>query len=210
VAPSSSIRPLGARHWPEALRNSSTGGSDASTGLDEVEPGRGNDTDLPTGPADARSADSRSAGETDPGKPSSRKASAREAREAQATSKPKKTKPPGSPSDRPQQRFVPLVPLVLGPDATGAADSLVEEVGLLRAAIRRLAETGDEAEDVKVLAELRLQVEALGRALKTQRALGGDTRAELVQTLAEIDDGIARLGWSERPDARERRDGGSH
>jgi hypothetical protein len=210
VAPSSSIRPLGAQQWPEALRTSSNRGPDAPADLDQNEPGSGNDTDLPTGPAGARSAGTRSAGETDPGKSSSRKASSREAREVQATSKPRKTKPPGSPSDRPQQRYVPLVPLLLGSDATGAADSLVEEVGLLRAAIRRLAETGDEAAGVKVLAELRLQVEALGRALKTQRALGGDTQAELVQTLVEIDDGIARLGGPERPGAGEHRDGGSH
>ena len=200
MAPSSSIRPLGAQQWPEVLRASSRRGSDTPTGLDRVESGSGNDTDLPTGQV----------GETDPGKPPRRKASSRRAGDAQAASKRPPEKPPGAVSDRPRKRHVPLVPLVLGSDATGAADSLVEEVGLLRAAIRRLAETGDEAEDVKVLAELRLQVEALGRALKTQRALGGDTQAELVQTLAEIDDGIARLGEPERPDAHEHRGGGCH
>jgi len=72
-------------------------------------------------------------------------------------------------------------------------DGLAQEVALLRASIRRLAQPDRGAvEHVKVLAELRHQVEALCTALKTQQALeghGGDARAaELARVLDELGD----------------------
>jgi hypothetical protein len=73
------------------------------------------------------------------------------------------------------------------------AEGLTQEVALLRAAIRRLAANGDAAEDVKILAELRHQVEALCRVLKTQHELAdhGDALAEeLAQALDELGDGL--------------------
>ena len=78
--------------------------------------------------------------------------------------------------------------------AVAGVEGLAQEVALLRAAIRRLAKSGDAAGDIKVLAELRHQVEALCRALKTQRSLDGhhgDALAtELAQVLEELGDGL--------------------
>jgi hypothetical protein len=82
-------------------------------------------------------------------------------------------------------------------------EGLAQEVALLRAAIHRLAGPGGEAaEQVKVLAELRHQVEALCTALKTQHALAtsGDARAaELARALDELGDrlGVPQLGASQ-------------
>lgn len=71
-------------------------------------------------------------------------------------------------------------------------EGLAEEVRLLRAAIHQLARSKVKAaERVKILAELRHQVEALCTALKTQQALAasGDVRAaELAQALDELGD----------------------
>jgi hypothetical protein len=73
-------------------------------------------------------------------------------------------------------------------------EGLTQEVALLRVAIRRLAEHDDAAGDVKVLAELRHQVETLCRALRTQQALAGGAGdalvAELSRTLEELGDGL--------------------
>ena len=69
---------------------------------------------------------------------------------------------------------------------------LGEEVTLLRASIRRLAQAdGKTVEHVKVLAELRHQIEALCTALKTQQALqeSGEARAaELARALEALGD----------------------
>jgi len=79
-------------------------------------------------------------------------------------------------------------------DLAAVADvaGLAEEVALLRASIRQLAQHADAAERVKVLAEMRHQVEALCTALKTQQALdgrSGDARAaELAQALDALGD----------------------
>lgn len=87
-------------------------------------------------------------------------------------------------------------------DLAAVADvaGLAEEVALLRAAIRRLAQHGDAAEQVKVLAELRHQVEALCTALKTQQALDGhdgDARAaELARALDALGDELGGASMS--------------
>jgi hypothetical protein len=90
---------------------------------------------------------------------------------------------------KPKQR-----PPVLDLDAVANVEGLTQEVRLLRAAIRRLAESGDAAGDVKVLAELRHQVETLCRALKTQQSLDGHAgdalASELAQVLDELGDGL--------------------
>lgn len=82
--------------------------------------------------------------------------------------------------------------LALDPAAVANVAGLAEEVALLRASIRRLARHDDAAEQVKVLAELRHQVEALCTALRTQQALAGhdgDTRAaELARALDALGD----------------------
>lgn len=83
--------------------------------------------------------------------------------------------------------------LALDLEAVADVDGLAQEVALLRASIRRLARPDSEAgEHVKVLAELRHQVEALCTALKTQLVLegnGGDARAaELARVLDELGD----------------------
>jgi hypothetical protein len=91
-----------------------------------------------------------------------------------------------------------LVAAVANAAAATTADGLVQEVALLRTAILNLAEDGDAAkssmEDIKVLAELRLQVAALCRTLKTQKDLRGsvdDTvMADLTRALDELDDGL--------------------
>ena len=82
-------------------------------------------------------------------------------------------------------------PLHLKPEEVAGAVGLGHEVTLLRAAIRHLAEEEHAAAHVKTLAELRHQVEALCRALKTQHALDGrgdDLSADLARALAELDD----------------------
>jgi len=82
--------------------------------------------------------------------------------------------------------------LALDPAAVADVAGLAEEVALLRASIRRLAQHDDAAEQVKVLAELRHQVEALCTALKTQQVLDGhdgDARAaELARVLDDLGD----------------------
>ncbi|HYU17451.1 MAG TPA: hypothetical protein VEQ11_02030 [Chloroflexota bacterium] len=74
------------------------------------------------------------------------------------------------------------------------AEGLKYEVALLRAAIRRIATNGNLADSVKVLAELRHQVETLCTALKTQHALDRRTAdavsAALARILEEIGDEI--------------------
>lgn len=82
--------------------------------------------------------------------------------------------------------------LALDSEAMRDVEGLAEEVKLLRASIRRLAQPdGETAEHVKVLAELRHQVEALCTALKTQQALEGNGEArtaELARLLDELGD----------------------
>jgi hypothetical protein len=88
--------------------------------------------------------------------------------------------------------------LVLDVKAVADADGLAQEVAVLRASIRQLANDGDMAEHVKVLAELRHQIEALCRALKTQQSLAGHDdggrAAEMTRLLEELGDdlGVAR------------------
>ncbi len=86
--------------------------------------------------------------------------------------------------------------LMLDLEAVAHVEGLAEEVAMLRASIRELAHPrGDLSEHVKILAELRHQVEALCSTLKAQQALesreGGP--AELNRTLDELGD---RLGVS--------------
>ena len=126
----------------------------------------------------------RSAGPTRPVKRGKGAASSRSAR---------RRKPAGG-SDHPPRKTPPKRrSLASDLAAVAGAEGLTQEVALLRAAIHRLAEDGDAAEDVKVLAELRHQVEALCRALKTQQSLDGhdgDALAtELAQALDELGDG---------------------
>lgn len=98
----------------------------------------------------------------------------------------------GKPRARAAARSVP--PLVLDLAAVTDAQGLKAEVALLRAAIRRLSQDGEDAgQHVRVLAELRHQVEALCTALKTQHALDdeqeGDTlAADLARALEELGD----------------------
>ena len=84
--------------------------------------------------------------------------------------------------------------LVLDPAAVADVEGLEQEVAVLRASIRLLAGGGDMAAHVKVLAELRHQVEALCRALKTQRALAGrddnGQAAEMDRRLEELGDDL--------------------
>jgi hypothetical protein len=107
----------------------------------------------------------------------------------------------GKPSPEPpavasrMQTERPAPRLLLDPRAVADVDGLAEEVALLRASIRQLA-SGDEdvAVQIKVLAELRHQIEALGRALKTQRSLegrdGGGQAAEMDRMLEELGDDL--------------------
>jgi len=70
-------------------------------------------------------------------------------------------------------------------DATG----LAHEVALVRAAIRQLADDDSLDERMKMLAELRHQVETLCRVLKTQRALDhAAASTSLAEMLEEIGD----------------------
>lgn len=88
--------------------------------------------------------------------------------------------------------------LVLDLKAVADVDGLEQEVAVLRASIRHLANNGDMAVHVKVLAELRHQIEALCRVLKTQQSLAGhdgDARAaEMARVLEELGDelGVSR------------------
>lgn len=86
----------------------------------------------------------------------------------------------------------PASPLALDLAEVAGVDGLEQEVIVLRAAIRRLVKPDPQAaEHVKVLAELRHQIEALCTALKTQQALdgNGDARAaELARVLDELGD----------------------
>jgi hypothetical protein len=92
----------------------------------------------------------------------------------------------------------PVPKLQLDIDAVADIDGLEQEVAVLRASIRQLANDGETAAHVKVLAELRHQIEALCRVLKTQQSLSGrdgDARAaELEQVLEELGDqlGVSR------------------
>jgi hypothetical protein len=78
--------------------------------------------------------------------------------------------------------------------AVAGVEGLAQEVGYLRAAIRQLATDDARAPNVKMLAELRHQVEALCRALRTQQSLAGHDgdvlAAELAQALDELGDGL--------------------
>jgi hypothetical protein len=78
------------------------------------------------------------------------------------------------------------------PEPAPQAEGLTQEVKLLRDSIRRLAKPdGESAERIKVLAELRHQIEALCTALKTQQALqeNGEARAaELARALEALGD----------------------
>jgi hypothetical protein len=90
--------------------------------------------------------------------------------------------------------------LQLDLDAVAHVEGLAEEVAMLRASIRELAHPrgnlGDLSEHVKILAELRHQVEALCSTLKAQQALEGRAggATDLNQTLDELGDrlGVAR------------------
>jgi hypothetical protein len=74
-------------------------------------------------------------------------------------------------------------------------EGLTEEVALLRASIRRLARPdGETAEHVRVLAELRHQVEALCTTLKTQQALDGNSDARSADLARILDDLGDHLG----------------
>ena len=93
----------------------------------------------------------------------------------------------------------PVRQLVLDVNAVADVDGLEQEVSVLRASIRHLASGDDDVDShVKVLAELRHQIEALCRALKTQQALegsdGGGRTAEMRRALEELGDdlGVAR------------------
>ena len=92
--------------------------------------------------------------------------------------------------------------LMLDLDAVADVEGLAEEVAMLRASIRELVHPhGDLSEHVKILAELRHQVEALCSTLKAQQALegergergrrGGISEADVAQTLDDLGD---RLG----------------
>lgn len=87
--------------------------------------------------------------------------------------------------------------MALTQDLAAAADpdGLAQEVALLRASIRRLAQPdGETAEQIKVLAELRHQIEALCTALKTQQALVGDDKTRGAALNRLLDDLGEELG----------------
>ena len=106
---------------------------------------------------------------------------------------------PGTTSrHRPERSDCPAPRLVLDLQAVADADGLAQEVAVLRASIRQLADGGEMVEHVKVLAELRHQIEALCRVLKTQQSLAGrngDERTAMMdRVLEELGDdlGVAR------------------
>ena len=88
--------------------------------------------------------------------------------------------------------------LALDVAAVTGVEGLADEVAVLRAAIRHLANGDKMAEHVKVLAELRHQIEALCRVLKTQQSLAGregDERTAMMErVLEELGD---KLGGSQ-------------
>ena len=89
---------------------------------------------------------------------------------------------PKAPTDQPPSK------LALDRQAVAGVEGLTEEVAILRASIRQLADGDEMATRVKVLAELRHQIEALCRALKTQQSLagrGGDERAAMMERVLE-------------------------
>ena len=117
-------------------------------------------------------------------------ASAETPASAQGKSSQNQKEPGAVPCDRPK--------LVLDREAVADVDGLEQEIAVLRASIRQLASNGDMDVHVKVLAELRHQIEALCRALKTQQSLdgpdGGGRAAEMRRVLEELGDdlGVAR------------------
>ena len=92
---------------------------------------------------------------------------------------------PADPVVRPARRAG-GAPLRLDLAAVANVEGLEQEVALLRAAIRRLADDGDVAGHVKTLVELRLQIAALCTALKTQRALSGGEADAISAALARV------------------------
>ena len=89
-------------------------------------------------------------------------------------------------------------PLMLDLESVADVEGLAEEVAVLRASIRALVHPNDDlSEHVKILAELRHQIEALCSALKTQQALrgrdGDERAADLTRVLEDLGD---RLGVS--------------
>jgi hypothetical protein len=100
---------------------------------------------------------------------------------------------PKTPGTEPSDKAAHPVPkLVLDVQAVADVDGLAQEVAVLRASIRQLANNGDMDVHVKVLTELRHQIQALCTALRTQQALegrGGNAReAEMTQVLEELGD----------------------
>jgi hypothetical protein len=84
-------------------------------------------------------------------------------------------------------------PLRLDVDAVAHIEGLAQEVAVLRASIRQLAApVANTDRHVKVLAELRHQVQALCTALRTQQTLArreSSTQAdELARVLDELGD----------------------
>jgi hypothetical protein len=106
--------------------------------------------------------------------------------------------------------------------AVADVEGLEEEVAVLRASIRELAKIEDVAEHVKVLAELRHQIEALCTTLKTKDALaaraGSGRQQDLERILDELGDDLgvtpgaaprSRPAAGQRPGARSRPRSGS-
>ena len=98
--------------------------------------------------------------------------------------RPPRCRPEGAPTatDRPPSDR----PLRLDVVAVSGLKGLEAETAFLRAAARRLAAGEATDDEVKRLAELRHQVEALGRTLKTQRGLDGGEADALSATLARV------------------------
>jgi hypothetical protein len=100
------------------------------------------------------------------------------------------TRTPGTKSS--DKAAHPAPKLVLDVGAVAGVEGLEQEVAVLRASIQRLANSDDMDVHVKVLAELRHQIEALCTALKTQQALAGRGRdareAEMARVLEELGD----------------------
>jgi hypothetical protein len=66
-------------------------------------------------------------------------------------------------------------------------EGLAQEVAILRASIRELAQSDDDVgQHVKILAELRHQVEALCTALKTQHTLEEHDDSAQAAALARV------------------------
>lgn len=111
-----------------------------------------------------------------------------------APSAPARPRRPARERGRPDSGVADRKPLVLDSTAVADAEGLQDEAALLRAAIRRLAADADAGVDVKRLAELRHQIEALCTVLKTQKALdrsGADALdALLADVLEELGDEI--------------------